>query len=225
MMPGPAAVTGLGLTQRLTIVRPKRTIVRIMRTKKKEAIEWLFPQVRKRVLSLLLMSPEERWYLRDIARRTGCALGTVRRELAGLAACGIAHCVKDGNRTYYQANPACPLLPELTGLIRKTAGLADVVRSALKPLAGKVELAFIYGSQAGGKTTSASDVDLLIVGDMDEIVIHRAIGKAERELSRAVNYTLLSRKEFARRRKAKAGFLGRVLRGRKIAIVGNIDEV
>ena len=39
---------------------------------KKQTIDWLFPQVRKRVLSLLLMSPEERWYLRDIARRTGC---------------------------------------------------------------------------------------------------------------------------------------------------------
>lgn len=206
-------------------MRPKRTIVRIMRTRKKEPVDWLFPKVRKRVLSLLLMRPDERWYLRDIARRTGCALGTVRRELEGLAASEIAHRVKDGNRTYYQANPACPLLPELTGLIRKTAGLADVVRSALEPLAGKIELAFIYGSQAGGQTTSGSDVDLLIVADMDEIAIHRAVQKAEKELSRTVNYTLLSRKEFSRRRNAKAGFVARVLAGRKIAVAGDLDEV
>lgn len=196
-----------------------------MRTKKKQAVDWLFPQVRKRILSLLLMSPDERWHLRDIARRTRCALGTVRRELEGLAAAGIARRVKDGNRVYYQADPACGLLVELTGLIRKTAGLADVVRSALGALGGKIELAFIYGSQARGDPTSGSDVDLLVVGDVDELEVHRAIGKAETELARAVNYTLLSREEFARRRKEKGGFLARVLAGEKIAIVGDVDEV
>ena len=166
----------------LAHVRRKRTIVRIMRTKKKQAVDWLFPQVRKRVLSLLLMGPDERWHLREIARRTRCAPGTVRRELEGLAAAGIARRVKDGNRTYYQADPACGLLEELTGLIRKTAGLADVVRSALGALGGKIELAFIYGSQARGDPTSGSDVGLLVVGDVDELELHRAVAKAETEL-------------------------------------------
>ena len=196
-----------------------------MRTRKKEALDWLFPEVRKQVLSLLLTRSDERWYLRDIARRTGRALGTVRRELEGLAASGIVHRVKDGNRVYYQANPACPLLPELSGLIRKTAGLADVIRSALEQLAGHIKLAFIYGSQASGEATGASDVDLLVVGDVDELVVHRAVAKAEKELARPVNYTLLSLSEFAERRKEQAGFLARVLAGEKIPVVGEIDEV
>ena len=206
-------------------MRQKRTIVRIMRTNPKQALDWLFPEARKRVLSLLVTRAGERWYLRDITRRTGCALGTVRRELNGLTASGIALRVKDGNRTYYQANPDCPVLAELAGLIRKTAGLADLVRSALEPLAGRIDLAFIYGSQASGEAAAGSDVDLLIVGDVDELILHRAIGKAERQLSQAVNYTLLSRSEFAKRRKEKAGFLKRVLAGDKIAILGNVDEI
>ena len=146
-------------------MRNKRTIVRNMSTKLKSPINWLFPDVRKRVLALLLGSPEERWYLRDIARRTGCALGTVRRELAGLADAEIVRRFPDGNRTYYQANTESPIFEELHGLIVKTAGLVDVVRAAMEPLAGKIDLAFIYGSQAGGEATAGSDVDLLIVYD------------------------------------------------------------
>lgn len=39
---------------------------------------------------------------------------------------------------YYQANPDCPFFPELRGLLLKTAGLVDVLRDALKPLAAKI---------------------------------------------------------------------------------------
>jgi len=52
---------------------------------------------RKEVLGLLLADPAERWYLRDIERRTGLAVGTVRREVSGLTKAGIITKSKDGN--------------------------------------------------------------------------------------------------------------------------------
>jgi predicted nucleotidyltransferase len=171
------------------------------------------------------MAPQQRWYLRDIARRTGLALGTVRRELAGLVAAGILTQVKEGNRTYYQANAECPLLSELTGLIRKTAGLADVLGAALAPLADRVALAFIYGSQASGTAGPRSDVDLLVVSDADQLEVHKAVAAAEKQLQAAVNYTLLTSREFARRKQERAGFLARVLGGPKILLVGGLNEV
>lgn len=209
----------------LTYVRLKRTIVRIMRTGRKRPIDQLFPEVRQQVLALLLMMPQQRWYLRDIARQTGLALGTVRRELVGLESAGIVTQVRDGNRTYYQANPKCSLLPELTGLMRKTVGLADVLRDALSSLADQLDLAFVYGSQASGKAQASSDIDLFVVSDADNMRVHRAAGKAEEQLGVPVNYTLLTRREFATRQKEKAGFLARVLAGPKILIAGRLDEV
>jgi len=191
----------------------------------KTGIYWLFPGVRRKVLALLLGRPEERWHLRNISRQTGLAIGTVRREVEGLVQAEIARKIKEGNRTYYQADTECPLFPELSGLIRKTVGLADVVGQALAPLEAKIDVAFIYGSQASGEATGRSDVDLLVVGDLDEMTLHNAIGKAEEELGRAVNYTLLSRNEFENRRKEKAGFLARVLAGQRIALVGDVHEV
>jgi len=188
------------------------------------AIEWLFPPARRKVLALLLTGPQVRWHLRDVARRTGLALGTVRRELKGLVQAGILTEARDGNRTYYQADTGCPVIPDLTALMRKTAGLADALRTALKPLAEWIDAAFIYGSEAGGKATTGSDVDLAVVGDVDEMALHRAVGLAEQQL-RTVNYTLLSRREFRRRRKERGGFLARILSGPKIAILGNPDEI
>src|SRR4030042_2119702 len=135
-----------------------------MRTIKKNPIDWLFPEVRKKVLALLLSSPDKRWYLRDIERRTGLAIGTVRRELTGLNRAEIITKTKDGNRTYYQANEECPFLPELSGMLRKTAGLVDVVRQALKTLATKIEAAFVHGSFARGVVKADSDIDLIVVG-------------------------------------------------------------
>lgn len=189
------------------------------------AIEWLFPPARRKVLALLLAGPQVRWHLRDVARRTGLALGTVRRELKGLVQAGILTEARDGNRTYYQADTGCPVIPDLTALMRKTAGLADALRTALKPLAEWIDAAFIYGSEASGKATTGSDVDLAVVGDVDEMALHRAVGLAEQQLGRTINYTLLSRREFRRRRKERGGFLARILGGPKIAILGNPDEI
>ena len=39
---------------------------------------------------------------------------------------------------YYQANRDSPVFPDLRGLLLKTAGMADVLAQALKPLAAKM---------------------------------------------------------------------------------------
>lgn len=122
----------------LADVRYKRTIVRIMRTPRGQVQDWLFPRVRRAVLTLLMVDSDKRWHLREVVRRADCAIGTVRRELKGLVACGVVIESRDGNRTYYQANPQCPVFAELSSLIRKTSGLADVLRAALAKLSERI---------------------------------------------------------------------------------------
>ena len=128
--------------------------------------------------------------------------------------------VRRGNQVYYRANRDSPVFHELHGLITKTAGLAEVLREALLPLADQIEVAFVYGSQAAGTAGSTSDIDLLVVGKTDELKLHRAIRQAEERLARSVNYSFLSPSEFEVRRKEKGGFLDRILRGDKIALLG-----
>jgi predicted nucleotidyltransferase len=47
----------------------------------------------------------------------------------------------------------------------KTTGIADVLHDALAPMAGAVDLAFVYGSMAAGTEHAGSDIDLMILGD------------------------------------------------------------
>ncbi len=187
----------------------------------KRPIDWLFPEVRKQVLALLLGDPDQRWHLRDVARRTGRALGNVRRELAGLTQAGILTRARDGNRTYYQANRSCPFLPELSGLLRKTAGLADVLREALAPLADKIQVAFVHGSHASGTAAAASDVDVLIVGDVAFGNVVSALAPAQDRLGREVNPSVYPPGEFERKTGEGNHFLDTVLGREKIFLVGD----
>jgi predicted nucleotidyltransferase len=185
----------------------------------------MFGKARRAVLSLLYGHADEAFYLRQVVRVTGIGLGPAQRELKQLTDAGIIQRMVRGKQVYYQANVKCPIFAELKSLIVKTAGLADVLRETLAPLAEQIAIAFVYGSMASGEATSESDIDLLVVGNVDEMALHGALSQVENRLGRPVNYTLMSQREFHERRSQKDGFIARVLSGQKIMILGSIDEI
>ncbi len=134
---------------------------------------------------------------------------------------GIIERLEQGRLVYFRAVHSCPIFGELKGLILKTAGLVEVFRSALSPVSDKIDLAFVFGSQARGEAKAASDIDLFIVGTVDEIELHRFISQAEGQMNRSINYTFLTAQEYKKRQKEKGGFLSRVLAGEKIFIIGD----
>lgn len=182
-------------------------------------------RLRAKVLGWLFSHPDERYFVRQLTGLLKEDSTNISRELKRLERMGILTSTQVGRQKHYQANKGCAIFEELHGLALKTTGLADVVRGALGPLGKQISVAFVYGSMATGEATSASDIDLLVVGDMDEVVLHEALTQTEGRLGRPVNYTLLSRREFRKRRGEEGGFLARVLAGSKIMILGSTDEV
>ena len=116
-----------------------------------DAATLLFGSTRRRVLSWLLGHADEAYYLRQIARHTGTAVGAVQRELEQLTAAGLLRRTVQGRQVYFQANREAPIFPELQGLFAKTAGLTDVLREALAPLGERVLVSFVFGSAARGE--------------------------------------------------------------------------
>lgn len=163
--------------------------------------------------------------MRDIERRTGLAIGTVRRELVGLANAEIITKSKDGNRTYYQANTDCPFFSELSGLLRKTAGLVDVLSEALEPLAKKMKVAFVYGSMATGSAKSQSDVDLIVIGECSFSEVVEALMPGQEKLGREVNPSVYPIDEFQKKLKAEHHLLKTVLRESKVFLIGDEHEL
>ena len=87
------------------------------------------------------------------------------RELDRLKRSGVLAMTRQGNQTHYQANPDCPIYAELSGITRKTFGIAEPLRQALQPFAEQVIWAFVYGSIAKDQANASSDIDLMLIGE------------------------------------------------------------
>jgi predicted nucleotidyltransferase len=186
----------------------------------------LFGATRQAVLRLLFGHCDQRFYQRQIIRSCRLGSGTVQRELEQLARAGILARTVEGRQTYFQANRQCPVFEELRGLVRKTFGIAEVLERGLAALAGKVQIAFLYGSMASGNETAGSDVDVMVVGErvsMDEVVA--ALAEAQRDLGREVNPSVYRTGEFCRKLAQGQHFLSGVVSGPKIFLIGGENEL
>jgi DNA-binding transcriptional ArsR family regulator len=191
----------------------------------KRAIDSLFPRTRQAILAAALLHPDREWYLSDLAQHLGVRPSSLQRELASLTSAEVLTRREDGNRVYFHANPDCPFLPELQGLLIKTVGVTDILRETLTPFAKRIAWAFIYGSVARAEERATSDVDLMIIGTVGLADLTPALRRAEKHLSRAVNPTLYSRDEFATKLRAKDHFLTSVLDEAVLFILGDRHEL
>jgi uncharacterized protein len=187
-------------------------------------VDALFPKTRQSILAATFGEPHRWWYMRELARHLRLTPSSLQRELAALVRGGILLRRREGKHVYFQAATDSPIFQELHGLILKTVGLADVIRDVLKPLADRIQWAFIYGSVARSDEHSASDVDLMLIGQVGLADVSRPLRKAERRLNRAVNPTTYTTDEFAAKVKSNHHFIATVMRSKKLFIKGDAGE-
>ena len=185
----------------------------------------LFGETRKTMLALFYGHVDESYYVRQVVKIVGAGIGIVHRELERLTNSGIINRETRGNQVYYTANKDCPIFEELRGLVVKTFGVADVLRTALAPLAERIKAAFIYGSFARGEENQKSDIDVMVIGNVKFTEIAVALHEAQEKLRREVNPTVYSLKEFKEKVAAKHHFLTSVLGAEKIFLAGNENEL
>lgn len=184
----------------------------------------LMPAARVKVLAFLLLNASEECYLREVARRAGVPLATAQRELALLEQIALVERTRRGRQVFFRVETAHPLFADLRALLLKSDGLALPLREALHRVGG-IDAAAVYGSVASGTDTGRSDIDLLVVGSADALALHDTISAVEGQLGRPVNYTLLTPKELAARKRRKDPFLARVLGGDLIPVLGDVRAV
>lgn len=185
----------------------------------------LLGDTRTAVLGALLLRPDDRLHVRELARVTGISPGTLHRELTALASLDVLTRRAEGRQVYYAANRASPVFQELAGLVRKTAGLVDVLRDALMPYRDRIVASFVYGSVAEGTETARSDVDLMIVGDIGFVEAVRALAQTDSTLRREVNPTVMKVADFRAKRKARHGFVTTIWKAPKLWVIGDADEL
>jgi len=120
----------------------------------------------------------------------------------------------------YEVNTGSPLYPEMKALLSKLTGVAAAVHDVLSHQAG-VKAAFLYGSAAAGSDTMASDIDLLVTGEVDEEALVAELRGVEVRLGREVNALVLSPDQLRRRMDTGDPFLRDVWRKPRVMLVGD----
>jgi predicted nucleotidyltransferase len=182
-------------------------------------LECLFGKARRSILALLYHRPDESFHLRKVLRLARVSPGAGQRELARLTAAGIITRAAVDNQVRFRANPRCPVFAELKGLVEKTAGVAETLRTALAPVTGSVERAVVYGFTARGRVGRESDVELLIVGEVSYADLAGPIAGAGEALGREINATVLSGSEFRGRLAGGDEFIRGILDGPLIPVL------
>ncbi len=174
-----------------------------------------------RLLSALVLEPEARLTGADLARLTGAARATVHRELHRLLDAGMLEREQVGRATVYRAATASPLFEPLRMLLERTVGVEPELSRRLATLDG-VEAAAVFGSWASRRAGPDSDVDVLVVGEVDRAALLVAIREVEQRAGREISVRLYRRPELERRLAAGSGFLGTLLARPMTPLVGRL---
>ena len=188
-------------------------------------LDALMPPTRRGVLAATLLQPGKWWYLSEIADHIGTRVSSLQREVEALVRTGILERRVDGRRTYVKANENSPIFTELHGLMEKTSGILPLLIEETARLTNKIKWAFVYGSVARGEADAASDVDVMLIGEVSTMEIVPAFRRVEKVIGRPINATIFSERDFRDSLKKKNHFLRTVLRSDKIMLKGSEDEL
>lgn len=194
-----------------------------MRTTAPPLLPLFRSDLQARLLSILLLETGEPIATPDLARRTGASAASLHRELARLEDAGVIEHDRIGRTKRYRAATDSPIHAPLRELVERTVGIEPMLRARLERLPG-VEAAALFGSWAAGAVGPSSDVDLLVVGNMDRAALLRIAREVEEVAGREVNVTAYSRDEFRRRRRDGSGFLATVLDRPLVPLVGSVGQ-
>jgi predicted nucleotidyltransferase len=132
----------------------------------------------------------------DLLRVAGPGNGATQRILDALGASGIVHKTARGNQRLYSINRGNAIYPELRSICLKTFGLADVIAEELEPFQDRIDQAFVFGSIAKNEERPGSDVDLMVVGDLDVFDLGESVERLEKVLGRTTDLNLYTRDEW-----------------------------
>ena len=179
----------------------------------------LSSRVRAKVLAAFFLFPGSGYNAWELAQRLEESYSAVWKELVRLESLGILKSERRGNSKNYQVDDSCPIVPELRSIILKTEGVGFVIRDKLREMDG-VKTAFIFGSFASGEVDTRSDLDLMIIGQINLSELAPVISELEKELNRPVNYIIYSEKEWNQKRSSEDPFWENVARSPKIMLIG-----
>ena len=184
-------------------------------------------KTRVKLLHLFLNNPGQPFYVREITRKIGEQINSVRRELANMINVGIITSDSADNKLYYQVDQRYEYYMPLRtifadNLVDTKASLSAIENvpsqkysRMLQGVAG-LRLAIFAGILVNGSTTP---VDIVLVGDIVSAKVKVLIKSIEKSEGRAINYSLLSYDEFYYRLSVRDRFITEILNDKHSVVI------
>jgi len=176
-------------------------------------------ELQAHLLGLILRDPARTWTTSELKERLGATAVSIHRELQRSLREGI------GRAYLYRAATTSPLYEPLRVLLDRTVGVEVELRRLLEGLPG-VHAAFIHGSfAAGAKIRPSSDVDVLVLGDVDYRVLRTRLRELERRMGREIDVVAYGLEEFASLVREGNSFARSIVDGEVKPLVGDVSDL
>ncbi|MBA3066207.1 nucleotidyltransferase domain-containing protein [bacterium] len=174
-------------------------------------------KIAKALLSHFFLHSGEELYINEITVKFKLDKRNLVKKLKEYEKEGLFKSKKMGNQIYYSLNRKYPLYNEYKKIVLKTIGIENNLSEILKRVKG-IKKAYIFGSYASDKMDLSSDIDLLVIGDIDTIELHKILLNLQKSIDREINPVNMTENEFKKRKTKKDSFIRNVLSGKKIRV-------
>lgn len=152
------------------------------------------------------MNPNTRIGINELARELGASPSTVMRYSNIFSDAGLVKIEKAGTAHLLILNNENPIVIELKKcailLILNDYGICDITGEAISIA--------LYGSAATGTFTGTSDLDILVIGEEDQVNRSKVLDIQEK-IGREIQLTLISWHKFEKMKKENDPFIRTVI--------------
>ncbi|MGK9338001.1 nucleotidyltransferase domain-containing protein [Sinorhizobium meliloti] len=181
------------------------------------AVDFMLSERQQRMLGALLLHPDRQYGSNELIAIGGPGYGAGRRILEQFEQSGIVVKSARGNQRLYSVNSEHPIYPDLRSICLKTFGMSEVIATELAPFKDRIKLAFVFGSTVEGTERPDSDVDLMVVGNVDVFELGVTIERIQEILGREVDLNLHTPEEW--RALDRYHVIRAILKGEKIMVI------
>ena len=182
----------------------------------------LVSEVRVNILKLLLLNPRRGFHVRAIVRQVDAEINAVRRELDNLYEIGLVTRRQSSNKIFYQIETSHPFYSDLLALVAKEVGIGSEIIKNEKKL-GNIDYAVLSLAFLRGRKSTALDVDLFVVGDVNLNILQEMVKSEEARINREINYSVMDMEEFMSRKRTNDPFIYKILTQSRTMLIGD-DE-
>lgn len=181
-------------------------------------------KTRVKLLTVFLANPGKIFYVRELVRMVGEQINAVRAELQRMEKADMLFSENRANRKFYGFRKDYIFYDELSRMISKVQGLGgDIIKERGK--LGKIKFALLSGGYIRRRPVGSADVDLLVVGNVVIPQLAQVVKRAENEVGREINYTVMTEDEFNFRKHRRDPFVTGILEKTRVMLVGDEEEI